>query len=243
MSEEIPIKSESVDMVFIDPPFNQGLKYDTVNDKMEKKDYLAWADKFIGESFRILKPTGSFYLMNRTSWIGYMQVIADKYGIFKNMIVWRHSQNPTKNKYLHEWQGIIFYTKTNDYYFNEEAQFQPHRHYWGWKDEQKDDRGMRITDIWSDIKKVSGGVMASKEAILKKNSLEKEHIAQMPVALVERAILHSTRPGDVVTDVFLGSGTTARAALETERKFIGGDKGYQYVSVPRCEVYQQRLFI
>ena len=48
-----------------------------------------------------------------------------------------------------------------------------------------------------------------------------KHPTQKPVALVERCILASTKEGDLILDPFLGSGTTALAALETQRKCVG----------------------
>ncbi len=48
-----------------------------------------------------------------------------------------------------------------------------------------------------------------------------KHPTQKPVALVERCLLASTRPGDLVLDPFLGGGTTAVAALRTGRHCVG----------------------
>lgn len=50
---------------------------------------------------------------------------------------------------------------------------------------------------------------------------DKQHQAQKPLALVEKMILNSSRPGDVVLDTFAGSGTTAVACKKTGRRFIG----------------------
>jgi len=55
------------------------------------------------------------------------------------------------------------------------------------------------------------------------------HPAQMPVALATRAIQLYTMPGDLVCDVFAGSGTTAEAALRTGRAFTGCDLFYEDV--------------
>jgi DNA modification methylase len=49
----------------------------------------------------------------------------------------------------------------------------------------------------------------------------KGHSAAFPEELVRRCILAGSRPGDVVLDPFMGSGTTAAVALSTGRQFIG----------------------
>jgi DNA modification methylase len=57
------------------------------------------------------------------------------------------------------------------------------------------------------------------------------HVTPKPVELVENIILHSSNPGDVVLDCFMGSGTTALAALRTGRKFIGFEREPEYVEL------------
>jgi site-specific DNA-methyltransferase (adenine-specific) len=57
------------------------------------------------------------------------------------------------------------------------------------------------------------------------------HITPKPVELVKTLILHSSNPGDVVLDPFMGSGTTAVAATETGRQFIGFEMNPKYVEI------------
>jgi len=52
---------------------------------------------------------------------------------------------------------------------------------------------------------------------------------KLPLALVEKLILYATDPGDLVLDPFMGSGTTAAAALKTERRFLGFEIVPEYV--------------
>jgi site-specific DNA-methyltransferase (adenine-specific) len=62
------------------------------------------------------------------------------------------------------------------------------------------------------------------------------HPAPFPVALVERCIQLFTYDGDVVLDPFMGSGTTAVAAVNTGRRFIGYDTDARYVGQARERV-------
>lgn len=57
------------------------------------------------------------------------------------------------------------------------------------------------------------------------------HFATFPKGLVLPAVLHSTRPGDLVLDPFLGSGTTAVVAVEHSRRFAGVELNPDYVAI------------
>lgn len=63
-----------------------------------------------------------------------------------------------------------------------------------------------------------------------------EHATQKPEALIERLILASSRPGDLVVDPFVGSGTTAAVAARLGRRFLCGDADPRYVGVARARV-------
>ncbi len=62
------------------------------------------------------------------------------------------------------------------------------------------------------------------------------HPAPFPVALVERCIQLFTYDGDVVLDPFMGSGTTAVAAVNTGRRYVGYDTDPDYVRRARERV-------
>lgn len=64
------------------------------------------------------------------------------------------------------------------------------------------------------------------------------HPTQKPVALFEYLIRTYTRPGDLVLDPCVGSGTTAIAARNTQRRFICGDLSHEYVEVARKRLAQ-----
>ena len=73
-------------------------------------------------------------------------------------------------------------------------------------------KGVRIHDVWDDIKPLTA---RHREKV--------DSPTQKPVALVRRMILASSNPGDVVMDPFCGSGTTIAACHETCRRFIAMD--------------------
>jgi DNA modification methylase len=59
----------------------------------------------------------------------------------------------------------------------------------------------------------------------------KFHPTQKSVKLFEYLIKTSTKEGDIVLDPFIGSGTTAIAAISLNRSFIGGDRNKEYVKI------------
>jgi modification methylase len=62
------------------------------------------------------------------------------------------------------------------------------------------------------------------------------HNTQKPLDLLHRVILASTKPGDIILDPFMGSGTTAAAAIELGRQFIGIEREESYVSAARNRI-------
>lgn len=84
-------------------------------------------------------------------------------------------------------------------------------------------RGRPIGNLWTDINVINP---MSTERL--------EFVGQKPEALIERILLLSTQPGDLVLDSFLGSGTTAAVAHKMGRKYIGvemGDQAYTHCKI------------
>jgi site-specific DNA-methyltransferase (adenine-specific) len=60
-----------------------------------------------------------------------------------------------------------------------------------------------------------------------------DHDSKFPVELPRRAIKLFTEPGEIVLDCFMGSGTTALAAINEGRKYIGIDKEKRSVDLAK----------
>ena len=221
------IDNESVDLIFADPPFNLGKKYGKYDDK--RNDYYDWCHEWIGYCHQVLKPTGSIYIMNIQNNIWIIQKLLEEYGfLFRNIIVWKNSSMPVKNRFCINYQPILFYTKSDKYTFNYNAESHISNTVLPWGRRNK---GNLMIDQWNDIPFVSGGCMASKEAILKKDSKAKAHPCQMPEKLIERILKFSTNENDIVVDPFVGSGTTAVACKKLNRQFIGFEINPDYVKI------------
>ena len=66
----------------------------------------------------------------------------------------------------------------------------------------------------------------------------KKHPSEKPVALLEIMIINSTNEGDTVIDIFMGSGSTGVACVNTKRKFIGIELDENYFSVSKSRIMQ-----
>lgn len=73
-------------------------------------------------------------------------------------------------------------------------------------------------------------------AVNKRDKEEYEHPTIKPIEMVKKHLLHTTQPGDIVLDCFLGSGTTAVACKEIGRQYIGFELDKKYF-----EIAQDRL--
>src|SRR5205823_6188896 len=63
------MRSESIDCIFADPPFNLKKDYGPgIDDDLKESSYLKWSEEWMSESVRILKPGGSFFLYNLPKW-------------------------------------------------------------------------------------------------------------------------------------------------------------------------------
>jgi len=225
------IDNQCVNVIFADPPFNVGKFH---NDRLDVNEYYTWCEKWIGECFRVLKSTGTFYLMTLTRHLEKLYPILSKRGVFINEVHWRNvSSLNDKRRFWGSYQPIIVYGKTDKYIFNINAQMKPMQFRW---DNSQKRIGSRILDIWDDIPRVYAGSIYHKEAILEEGTNKKAHPTQMPIGLARRAILFSSNEDDLVLDPFVGIGTTLIAAIQLKRNSIGIEIRKEW-----CEDSFQRL--
>lgn len=107
---------------------------------------------------------------------------------------------------------------------------------------------MKNGDFPSDKLKNPGKQMRSVWSITSPKPGEKrhgKHPTQKPEALLNRIVVASTNPGDVILDPFLGSGTTGVSAVSLGRKFIGIDQSKDYldeIAIKRIREADSGLF-
>jgi DNA modification methylase len=235
------LQAETIDMIFADPPFNIGKRYGGKSSNDNRLDYYDWCAEWIAQGFRLLKPTGTFYLMTIARHIFRMGYEMEKHGIFVNKVEWRNvSASHLKKQFWPATQSIAVFGKTEAYKFNTYAQTRKiSKNNLRWGRYSTEPKG-QFLDYWDDIPFVYAGSVVHPEAIMKKGTNEKAHPAQMPVNLPGRAILFSTDEGDMVLDPFNGSGTTGAACIKLSRSYIGIERESQYCQMSRERWERQR---
>ncbi|MFH0948602.1 MAG: site-specific DNA-methyltransferase [Elusimicrobiota bacterium] len=214
---------DSVDLVFADPPFNIGLKYDNYNDKRSYEDYYNWSVNWISETHRILKKTGTIYIAIGDEFAAEINLILKKTGFnFRNWIIWYYTfgQNQRK-KFNRSHTHILYFTKDREkFIFNNKDVRVPSARQQIYHDKRAHPLGKVPDDVW-EFARVCGSF---KERL-------GDHPCQMPEALLERIIKTSSNAGDVVLDPFGGTGTTVSVAKKLKRNYITTEISKNYFDV------------
>jgi len=238
-----------VKLIYIDPPFATKSDFGgkegefSYSDKVNRAEFLESLRERLIFLRELLADDGSIYVHLDQKMSHYVKVIMDEvFGKdnFINEIVWYYGerQMPNIKKYNNKHEYLLFYSKTKNYKFN--MIFKPYSQdyidkFFNNKDEigryqlsdagkgksrykryLKDCLGVAMDTVWDDIKMI-GSISMSKERF--------HYPTQKPEALLERIILASSEPGDLVLDCFAGSGTTAAVAEKLGRRWIMCDFG------------------
>jgi modification methylase len=240
LAELQKLPSESVDLVFADPPYNLQLERDLlrpnntvvdgVDDDWDKfssfAEYDAFSRRWLAECRRILKPNGAIWVIGSYHNIFRLGVALQDLGFWiQNDIVWRKT-NPMPNfrgkrfTNAHEtliWAGREQKSRVT---FNYEAM-----------KALNDDLQMRSDWLFP--------ICAGPER-LKNGAGRKAHPTQKPEALLHRVLLASTNTGDMVLDPFFGTGTTGAVARRLGRKCIGIERDKDYAAAARERIARVR---
>ena len=116
------IEDGSVDLVFADPPFNIGHKYDKYDDRQDDEAYMDWSKSWIESVYRILKPNGTFWLAIGDEYAAELKVAAQREIGFhtRSWVVWYYTfgVNCTK-KFSRSHAHLLHFVKDrNDFRFN-----------------------------------------------------------------------------------------------------------------------------
>jgi len=211
-----------VDLIFADPPFNIGYKYDKYYDKVKKKNYIAWTKEWMSACKKVMKPHGSFYIAIGDDYAANVKIIADELGLFmRNWIIWHYTfGQQTKSKFARAHTHIFYFANDNkNFTFNDHAVRVPSDRQLIYNDKRANPLGKMPNDVWDEFPRVCG---TFKER-------QGWHPCQMPENLLTRIIAVSSNTGDCVLDPFSGSGTTAAAVVQLGRNFIGVEISEKYV--------------
>jgi site-specific DNA-methyltransferase (adenine-specific) len=287
------IKDESVDLCYIDPPFNSKRNYNQIYNNVGKEDRAqaqafidtwTWDDfanqglaeilenyqgKFTSQSidliagltkvlgkgsllaylismtlrvveiYRVLKPTGSFYLHCDATASHYLKLVLDAVfcpqgGDFRNEIIWCYRGGGAPKKDFGRRHDVIFrYSKSDGYRFNADAIRIAY---------QAEGIGRKDDAMWGKHKGTNkvykphplGKIPEDWWPINILNANDPERLGyptQKPEALLERIIKASSNEGDTILDAYCGCGTTVAVAQKLDRHWIGIDITYQSISL------------
>jgi site-specific DNA-methyltransferase (adenine-specific) len=221
------------DLIFADPPFNIGYKYDKYYDKVKSKNYIAWTREWMAACKKVLKPAGSFYIAIGDDYAANVKIIADELGLhLRNWIIWHYTfGQQTKNKFARSHTHIFYLVSDKkNFTFNDHAVRVPSDRQLIYNDRRANPAGKMPDDVWTEYSRVCG---TFKERT-------GWHPCQMPESLLKRIIAASSNPGDCVLDPFCGSGTTPAAACRLDRNFVGIEISQQYVENARKRLAQMK---
>jgi len=231
------LPSNSIDLIYIDPPFFSGRNYNVLfGDKNEVRSftdiweggmpgYLVWLNARLYEMKRLLKPTGSLFVHLDWHASHYVKVEMDKifgYDHLQNEIIWSYrSGGGSKHRYGRKHDTLLWYTKSTDgFVFN--------------ADEVRVPYDAIIAESRREMFNESGKVAGSVWDISRPPNHSKEWIGyptQKPEVLLERVVKAHSKPGQVVADFFCGGGTTAAVAQVLNRRWIACDQSRIAVAV------------
>jgi site-specific DNA-methyltransferase (adenine-specific) len=225
------LRESFADLIFADPPFNIGYQYDRYNDKVKSKKYVAWTKDWMAVCKKVLKPHGSFYIAIGDDYAANVKTIGDEIGLFlRNWIIWHYTfGQQTKTKFARSHTHIFYFVNDEkDFTFNDYAVRVPSDRQLIYNDKRANPVGKMPNDVWTEFSRVCG---TFKERT-------GWHPCQMPERLLKRIIAVSSNPGDCVLDPFSGSATTAAAALQLARGYVGIEISQSYVKKARKRLAQ-----
>lgn len=229
------LEDKSIDLAIIDPPYN--LKVADWDKFKSEKEFLEFSFAWIDAMLQKMKPSASFYIFNTpyhcALFLHYLQGKA----VFQNFITWykKDGLSYTKKRFLNNQESILFYTMdSKNYYFDYDSVRIPynstqriaHAREKGILKNGKrwypNPNGKLCPDVWEIVserhkQKVNGKVQ------------KLNHPTPKPREMIERMIKASSKEGDLVLDLFAGSGTTSIVAKELGRNSIGCELNKEYM--------------
>jgi len=255
MAALLPEYEGKINLIYADPPFFTNRKYPVRigrgedSRKPEKwrlvEGYLDhWLDldaylQFLYERLRLmvrlLAPNGTLYLHLDWHADSYARLILDELMGAENLvneIIWTyHGPSPIRRAFNRKHDTILMYRKGKSYTFN--------------VDDVREPYNPSTVKTFEASSKAGFGKVPDLErgkvpedwwyfpVVARLHSERTGYPTQKPEALLERIILASSNPGDIVADFFCGSGTTPLVAARNGRQFIASDRTWRAIHTTR----------
>jgi site-specific DNA-methyltransferase (adenine-specific) len=223
------IPDNSIDLICTDPPYSLGKDYGNNSDKQLPKDYLEWTYTWIDACIPKLKKSGSFYIFLSWQFSPEIFVYLKQKMFMINEIIWDRkvpSMGGSTRKYSSVHDNIGFFVKDKNYYFNldniripYDAATKKARSRKIFEGKKWLEMGYNPKDIWSESR------------IHAQDPERQNHPTQKPLKIIERIIRASCPNDGIVFDPFMGSGTTALAAVKNAKYFTGFEINREYYKI------------
>ncbi|MFA6930409.1 MAG: site-specific DNA-methyltransferase [Lentisphaeria bacterium] len=218
-----------VDLLILDPPYNldkdfHGLKFS----KSRDHNYRAYLESWFPKLLPLLKPEATVYFCGDWRNCAEIYTLLTKYLKVRNRITWQREKGRGANaNWKNSTEDIWFATLSENYYFDLESVkvrrkvVAPYRENGQPKDWMETSKGnFRMTcpgNFWDDLSVPYWSMPENTD-----------HPTQKPEKLLAKLILASSKPGDLVFDPFLGSGSTAVTAKKLGRHYCGVEMNPEY---------------
>jgi len=224
------LPDNSVDMIFGDPDYNVGIKYNENNYIKKFDDYINWYTELTKESMRVLKHDGNLFMINYPKQNAHLRVkYLDLYFPNINEYVWVYNTNVghTPKRFTTAHRSILHVRKNADNKFFKDAVALPYKNPTDKRIKQNIANGSsgRMPYSWFEFHLVKN---VSKEKTY--------HACQIPQKLTEMLIKASTKPKDIVLVLFGGSGAEIDVCKNLNRQFISAEIDKKY-----CDIINNRL--
>lgn len=247
---------ECVDLIVTSPPYGQQRKGHYAG--IEPDNYVAWFRPISRQLWRVLKPEGSFVLNikenvvngERHTYVLELILALKQQGwLWTEEYIWhKKNSHPGKwpNRFRDGWERCLHFTKQRQFAMYQEAVQVPMGQ-WAEKRLQalsEKDRKRTNSNVDSgfgkNLENWVGRTSAYPDNVLHFSTecSNRGHCAAYPLALPDWFIRLFSQEDDVILDPFLGSGTTAQAAMNLGRRYIGIEINKEY-----AELARQRLEI
>jgi DNA modification methylase len=226
------LQKESVELIFADPPFNQGVNYNTWNDNMSQVEYIQFTHNWIDECLRVLAPNGSIWINVPDGISAEIVMHLKSRGLYMvNWCIWHYRFGQCCNsKFIGSKTHVLYFTKeTENRIWNPDQILEASDRasiYNDGRTKKTQTPGQRVPlDVW----------YGPNWGRIQGNNKERRtnHENQIPEVYMERIIRACSNEGDMVLDPFLGSGTTCTVARVLNRRSIG---------IEYSEVYAKSAF-
>lgn len=249
------IGNDQVDLLFADPPFNIGYQYATYEDNKSSQEYLAWSKKWLSAAYDVVHPHGAFWLAIGDEYVSELDVAAKALGFHKQShVVWYYTFGVSCSRnFARSHTHLLYYTKhRTKFTFNASSRRVrvPSARQLVYNDKRANPAGKLPDNTWilspfdldKAFHKAEDTWLASRVCGTFRERVERgkyklrKSCPQMPEEVLFRIILTCSKPGDLVVDPFLGTGTTGAVAVACRRRFTGFDIDETYCQRARDRI-------